>query len=151
MKKKSQRLQPVVKVAEGREQQAAKALGEAQTALNAAQQQLTELETYRDEYVQRFQQAGALGMGAARLEDYRHFLHKLGQAIEQQTQAVVQAEKLVAKRREHWFTHRGKVRMLDTVVSRYQAVEQRQEARKEQGEQDERNQAASHAARSNDS
>lgn len=136
--KRSKRMKPVVRVAENREQQAARALGAAQGRLAQAQQQLAELQHYRDDYRQRFQQAGATGMGAAQLADYQQFLHKLGLAIEQQSQQVAQARREVETRRTQWFTSRGKVRMLDTVVARYRAIEEQQAARQEQREQDER-------------
>lgn len=143
--KRSKRLKPVVRVAEGREQQAARALGAAQVRLGQAQQQLAELQHYRDDYWQRFQQAGATGMGAAQLEDYQQFLHKLAQAIEQQGQQIVQATQEVGAKRALWFASRGKVRMLDTVIARYQAVEEQQLARQEQQEQDERSQRGGHS------
>ncbi len=136
--KRSKRLKPVVQVAESREQQAARALGAAQARLAQARQQLAELQRYRDDYRQGFQQAGATGMGAARLADYQQFLHKLGQAIEQQTQQVAQATREAEAKRALWFASRGKVRMLDTVVARYQAIEEQQASRQEQREQDER-------------
>jgi len=136
--KRSKRLKPVVRVAESREQQAARALGEAQTRLAQAKQQLEELCQYRADYGRRLQQAGASGMGAARLDDYQQFLHKLGQAIEQQTRTIAQAAREVEERRSQWYILRGKVRMLDTVVCRYQDAEERQALRKEQQEQDER-------------
>jgi len=137
-------MKPVVRVAESREQQAARALGAAQAQLAQARQQLAELQHYRDDYRQRFQQAGATGMGATQLADYQQFLHKLGLAIEQQTQQVAQASREAEAKRTQWFASRGKVRMLDTVVARYQAVEQRQAARQEQREQDERAQRGGH-------
>ncbi|MCF6362997.1 MAG: flagellar export protein FliJ [Gammaproteobacteria bacterium] len=143
--KKSRRLKPVVRVAEGREQQAARALGVAQTRLGQVQQQQEELQRYREDYRQRFQQAGAMGMGAVQLGDYQQFLHKLEQAIEQQGQQVAQATQEVEAKRVLWFASRGKVRMLDTVVARYQAIEEQQVARREQREQDERSQ---HSGRS---
>lgn len=138
--KKSRRLKPVVRVAEGREQQAARALGVAQARLGQVQQQQEELQRYRDDYRQRFQQAGAVGMGAVQLEDYQQFLHKLEQAIEQQGQQVALATQEVEAKRVLWFASRGKVRMLDTVVARYEAIEEQQVARREQREQDERSQ-----------
>ena len=138
--KKSTRLQPVVKVAENREQQAAKALGNSQTALGQAEQRLTELKQYREEYIQRFHTAGAAGMAAAQMGDYQKFLHKLSMAIEQQVQIVAQATGVVEQKRQAWFQMRGKTKMLNNVVSRYQVTEQRETDRKEQNEQDERSQ-----------
>lgn len=136
--KRSRRLQPVVKVAESREQQAARALGQSQQDLAQAEQRLAELEAYREEYIRRFHSEGATGMSAAQMGDYRQFLHKLARAIEQQGHVVGQAKKAVEAQRQHWFKSRGKVQMLDNVVSRYAADEQRESDRKEQHEQDER-------------
>lgn len=138
--KKSRRLQPVVKVAESREQQAARALGDAQTTLSEAEQRLAELKGYREDYIARFHSAGAAGMAAAQMEDYRQFLHKLSLAIDQQGQVIVRAASVVEEKRQGWHVSRSKAQMLDTVVSRYQSEEQRVVDRKEQGEQDERSQ-----------
>lgn len=136
--KRSKRLEPVVKVAENREQQAARALGDAQSALAQAEQRLAELKTYREEYIERFHANGALGMSAVQMGDYRLFLSNLSRAIEQQAELVRQAAAVVEQQRQKWFSRRGKVKMLDNVVSRYQADEQRVVDRKEQLEQDER-------------
>lgn len=138
--KRSRRFEPVVKVAENRKQEAAQALGDAQRALTHAQQKLAELDNYREEYVKRFHSTGAVGMSAAQMMDYRAFLAKLDQAIVEQRVVVAQTGKLVETQRQEWFARRGKVKMLDTVVARYQADEQRDADRKEQGDQDERTQ-----------
>jgi len=136
--KRSQRLAPVVRVAENHEQQAARSLGDSQSALNRTRQRLDELKKYREEYIQRFHTNGAAGMSAVQMGDYRLFLNNLSRAIEQQTGLVQQATAVVEQQRQQWFTHRGKVKMLDNVVSRFQADEQRVVERKEQREQDER-------------
>jgi flagellar FliJ protein len=141
--KKSRRLQPVVKVAESREQQAARALGESQSQLSQAQQRHAELLRYKEEYLQRFHAAGKVGMNAAQMEDYRQFLVKLDQAIEQQRQVVEQAAQVLETKRRHWFEKRTKTQALDKVVSRYQSAEQRQQDRQEQNEQDEHAQQTS--------
>jgi len=138
--KRSRRLEPVVKVAENREQQAARSLGDAQSALNQAQQRLDELENYRKEYIQRFHTTGAVGMSAVQMGDYRLFLSNLSRAIEQQAGLVKQAAAAVEQQRQQWFARRGKVKMLGNVVSRFQTEEQRVADRKEQLEQDERSQ-----------
>ena len=121
--KRSKRLEPVVRVAENRKQQAAKALGESQSALQQAEQRLDELKNYREEYIRRFHTNGAQGMSAVQMGDYRLFLSNLSRAIEQQVELVNQA---------------AAVKMLDKVVSRFQADEQRIVDKKEQLEQDER-------------
>lgn len=136
--KRSKRLGPVVKVAENQKQQAAKALGDSQLALQRAEQRLTELKDYREEYIRRFHANGALGMSAVQMGDYRLFLSNLSRAIEQQVGLVEQAVAVVEQQRQQWFSRRTKVKMLDNVVSRFQADEQRIVDKKEQSEQDER-------------
>ena len=138
--KRSDRLEPVVRVAKNQKQQAASALGEAQTALTQAESRLAEFKAYREEYIRRFHEAGSLGMGAVQMEDYRKFLHNLSLAIDQQEDVVIQNIRVVEERRQQWFAMRGKAQMLDQVVNRYQNEEQRDLDRKEQGEQDERSQ-----------
>ncbi len=135
--KRSQRLDPVIKVAENREQQAARSLGDSQSALSQTQQRLDELKNYREEYIQRFHATGAVGMSAVQMADYRLFLSNLSRAIEQQNGLVQQAIATVEQQRQQWFTRRGKVKMLGNVVSRLQTDEQRVVDRKEQREQDE--------------
>lgn len=136
-KKRSQRLEPVVKLAENEEQQAALALGDAQSSLAQAEERLEELRSYREEYINRFHANGAVGMSAVQMGDYRLFLSNLSRAIEQQTELVEQAAAVVEQQRQQWFSQRGKVKVLDNVVSRYQADEQRVLEKKEQREQDE--------------
>lgn len=136
--KRSKRLGPVVKVAENQKQQAAKALGDSQLALQRAEQRLRELKDYREEYIRRFHANGAVGMSAVQMGDYRLFLSNLSRAIEQQVELVEQAVAVVEQQRQQWFSRRTKVKMLDNVVSRFQADEQRIVDKKEQSEQDER-------------
>ena len=136
--KRSRRLEPVVKVAENHEKQAAKALGDSQTALAQTQQRLSELEHYREEYLKRFHSAGAVGMSAAQMADYRLFLANLDGAITEQERVVQRAAAVVEQHRQAWFNRRGKVKVLDSVVARYQADERRDEDRKEQNDQDDR-------------
>ncbi|MBL1274720.1 MAG: flagellar export protein FliJ [Ectothiorhodospiraceae bacterium] len=138
--KRSHRLQPVVKVAENSEQEAAQLLGETQLALTQAEQRMVDLGNYRTEYLSRFHAAGAMGMSAVKMADYRLFLANLDRAITEQTLLVQQAASLVEQQRTVWFDQRGKVKMLDNVVARYQADEQRVADRKEQSDQDERSQ-----------
>lgn len=136
--KRSRRLEPVVKVAENHEKQAAKALGDAQTALTQTQQRLSELEHYREEYLKRFHSAGAVGMSAAQMADYRLFLANLDGAIAEQGKVVQRAVAVVEQHRQAWFNRRGKVKVLDSVVARYQADERRDADRKEQNDHDDR-------------
>ena len=76
---RSKRMKPVMQVAENREQQAARDLGAAQQRLAVQERKLEELQTYRDQYAQQFEQTGGGGIGAVRMQDYRVFLARLNQ------------------------------------------------------------------------
>ena len=62
MNKRIQRLLPVIDMAQTTEREAAAKLGEFQTALQNAQQQLHNLEQYRDDYQQQWIDKGQVGV-----------------------------------------------------------------------------------------
>ena len=136
--KKSKRFQPVVKVAEAREKLAASALGEAQAELQSHEARLEELQGYQRDYLQRLQESGAQGMGAARMNDYQQFLNNLKLAIEQQETLVQIASRVVEEKKQQWFSKRGKLKSYDNVMERYVSEENRMADRREQKEADDR-------------
>jgi flagellar FliJ protein len=137
---RSKRMTPVVKVAENREQAAARLLGAAQQQLAAQQRKLEELATYRDQYSQEFQLRSGQGMGVARLQDYRVFLARLNQAIEQQQRVVARCEQDCERQRRYWMATRSRTQALDKVVDRYRREEHLASERREQHESDEHSQ-----------
>lgn len=132
MKKKSQRFQPVVDVAEQQEQQQAKRLGEAQRFLQEEQDKLSQLQQYREEYRQRLDTHSSAGMDILRLRDYHAFLGRLNQAIDEQTRAVQQARRNCEQQRQHWLDRRSRSQALDKVADKYRSEEKRVEQRREQ-------------------
>lgn len=135
---RSQRLKPVSRVAEHHEKTAARDMGEYQQRLQVHENRLRELMKYREEYAHGFQIAGARGMGAARLLDYRTFLSRIDQAIQQQQAQVVQARHQFEQKKDAWFQRRSRSQALEKVAERYRKQEQRDEDRREQKDSDER-------------
>ena len=135
---RSKRLQPVVRVAESREQDAARRLGESQAELHRCQEQLAQLQAYRTDYAHSFHQAGAGGVDGARLQDFHTFLTNLDEAIAQQQARVQQAARVCEERRREWQATHTKTRMMEKVVGRAQQEEQREQDRREQRDTDER-------------
>ncbi len=135
--KRSSRLQPVARLAEEREQQAGRLLGERREILQQHQRQLQELESYREEYLQRLQEAARGGIGALRLRHYQSFVGRLSEAIAQQQRVAQEAQQELETARHAWFQSRNRVKMVDSVMVSAQADEQRQELRSEQRETDE--------------
>lgn len=135
---RSKRFRPIVQHAQRLEQDAAKALGQAQRGVTDAELRLKQLRDYRQEYAQRFTQQGAQGLSAEQLLDYRSFMEKLNVAIVQQQQNVVRAEQAMHQCRQYWFARRGRSKLLDNVLDRYVQAEVSQASKKEQREMDDR-------------
>ncbi len=135
--KKSNRLKPVQRLSEAREQDAAKALGDSNRHVSEQEQRLADLENYREEYARYYQQRGEQGVTAAKLMELQRFLHNLNKAIEQQQQVVAMARQRSEQSKQQWNNARGKSQALDKVVERYRKEEDRSASRQEQKDNDE--------------
>lgn len=131
-------MRPIVHVAENRQQEAARRLGEARGELVRREQQLEELKRYREEYAQRFTREGGGGFTTGALLSYRRFLAQLNTAVEQQEVVVAQAREVVRRRITDWQAARSRLQAMEKAVERLRDEELEQEERAEQGESDER-------------
>ena len=138
--KKSQRLEPVITVAKNREQKAAQAAVESQRILAKNEAKLAELLAYRQEYEKRFEDVGRDGMEINRLNEFRHFLSRLNEAI------TTQRELIKVKKSEHdkknltWTQTRVKHKSIDKIATRHRAEELRDDDCRQQDDSDERSQ-----------
>lgn len=137
---KSKRMEPVTRVADQRERQAAVEMAEFRRFLDAQQAKLDELNTYRNDYARHFEQAGRGGMDAARMADYRRILARLNDAIAYQEKRLISLHSDYEQVRRRWTDTRTRAAALDKVMERYRSDERREEDRREQGELDERSQ-----------
>jgi len=135
---RSKRMRPVQQLAQSREQKAVQKLGQSQQHLQAQQAKLEELRAYRDQYARDFEAWGGAGLGAIRMQDYRIFLSRLGEAIRQQETAIAQCCARHEQTRRQWMESRGQNRAVNKLVDRYRLEENKQLDRKEQKEQDDR-------------
>ncbi|MFZ5594252.1 MAG: flagellar export protein FliJ [Pseudomonadota bacterium] len=129
---KSQRLKPIIKLSDNRQQDAARAVAESKRILEEHQDRLADLERYRDEYAARFKAMGAGGMVVSQLHEYRAFLSNLAAAVTQQEKLVLISRQDLDGKIRLWNQARGKARALDVVVIKYRQEEQRIEGRREQ-------------------
>ncbi|MDH5324806.1 MAG: flagellar export protein FliJ [Gammaproteobacteria bacterium] len=136
--KKSVRLQPIVEMADTRQQRATAALGQAQYHLRQQESRLEELRQYYQEYLLRMHSVGSGGSGAAMLLSIKEFTEKLHTAIQAQEQQVRDAESMLQNKKLNWFESRRNKKTLLKVVDSYSKQEQRNEAVKEQKDNDER-------------
>lgn len=135
---KSERFKPLVRMAESKEMDAAKELGDCARVLKEKQARLDELLRYRQEYAQRLQQDGAAGISARKLRDYQAFLANLDRGIQEQRKVVAQAAGMLEEKKQQWSSKRTRTKALDNAVARFKDDERQSHARREQKESDER-------------
>lgn len=135
---KSERVKPIVKVAQDRERAAAQAFSGSQRVLQEREQRLAEVRRYRDEYLENYQSKGRSGMSAQQMRTYRNFLLKLEAAVAQQEQLVHAARRELDQQKARWMEKHVRTRALDNMRTRYVTQEQQEAQRVEQKESDER-------------
>lgn len=135
---KSQRMNPLLKLAARDEEQAARALGASQQTMQAQQQQLELLLSYRQEYAERMQHHGARGMSVTQMQGYQAFLARLDEGIREQQHVLRRAQQEYEQQRHVWQQSHIRTQSLDKVKLRYLAEEVRVQDRKEQKDTDER-------------
>lgn len=137
---KSERLKPVVHLAEARERDAARQLGQCQQMIHQREHRLEELLNFRREYQQRLQDEGNRGIDARTMQEYRAFIQKLDMAIVQQRGMIQTAVSDYESSKQAWTATRSRSRALGNVVDRYRQQERHDADRREQREVDERSQ-----------
>lgn len=135
---RSKRMQSVQHLAQNREQAAVKKLGESQQYLDAQRARLAELRVYRDQYARGFESTGGAGLDALRVQEYRVFLGRLNEAIQQQEAAIAQCAARHEETRQQWIATHSHSQAIDKVVERFRQQERAQQERTEQQELDER-------------
>lgn len=134
MKKRSQRLQKIVALAEAEERNLGVITGRSQVLLNEEKNKLGELNAYRQSYAEK---AGFNAeLSSAHLKDYQRFLSRLDQAVRAQQQVVINCEQHVEMHRRRWMVKRQRVESLERVCERYKNQERLQADRQEQRELD---------------
>jgi len=120
--RRSQRLTVVVMLAERDEQAAAALLGEQQATLEREQQQLAQLQDYRAQYIEDYQQLRT-GATPQALMSYSGFLQRLGEAVTGQEQRLAQVQGLLEQCRAQWQEKYHRRRSLQELVDRLRTEE----------------------------
>jgi len=135
---KSRRLKPVAKIAQERENDAALALSEYRKVVDQHDAKLIELRHYHEEYIQRLNEAGRIGMNIAQINDYRSFIACLAIAVKQQEALLLECDQQLQAKNAAWIQLRGRHQALDKVIDRYHQQEGQTREKREQAESDER-------------
>ncbi len=136
-KPRSERLAPLQRLAERKEEAAARALGIARRKLAEAEQRLLELRRFRDEYCRQLQNSGQQGLAGRQLQSFQQFLAQLDAAIGQQQTVIEQCRNDCDTQTRQWEGRHREQHILDKTVDRFRTREQRETRRREQKLEDE--------------
>jgi len=110
-------------------------MAEAGRRVAELERQIEQLQAYRDEYVRNSTQSTGT-MDAVKLQNYRSFLDRLGEALRQQSKSLDGARAEYESRRVLWSEKRIEAESLGRAVDRFRREEQRAADRREQREGD---------------
>jgi flagellar FliJ protein len=142
---KSKRFEPIQEIASTEAVDLSRAMGEAGRKVADIESQLEQLKSYRDEYVRNSTQSAA-AMDAVKLQNYRSFLDRLGEALRQHMKSLETARAEYERRRALWSEKRVEAESLSRVVDRFRKEERHVADRREQREGDDAALRASLAA-----
>ena len=131
------RMQPVAEMAQQQAEAAAQSVADCNRAYESLRRQLDELHSYRDDYANGLRHKGCQGFNAIQIKDYRLFLERLNRAIEQQQVILSSAGIRLAASKQVLIEKQQRAKAIDSVVSRYQQAERREQSRRDQREGDE--------------
>ena len=133
--KKSKRFEPIQAIASTSAKDLARAMGEAARKVAELEGQLEQLQSYRDEYVRNSAQAAG-AIDAVKLQNYRMFLDRLGDALRQQLKALDAARAEYDERHALWAEKRIEAESLGRAVDRFRKEERHAADQREQREGD---------------
>jgi len=136
----SKRFQPVHRVAESRENRAARALGESQRKMRTHTSRLDELKQYHREYLERFETASREGLTATQMQEYRAFLKKLETAIREQKKVLQMSHRECTGKKDAWQEKHIRTQALGKAMDRFRKAENKVKDSREQQATDEHSQ-----------
>ncbi|MFC3338466.1 flagellar export protein FliJ [Paracandidimonas soli] len=145
--KKTSALPILIDLSKTTADQAARELQTLVKARADAGSQLEMLQSYRQDYALRMQQAGASGMSASNYHNFRRFISTLDEAIAQQNRSIQQLESRLDGQRSNWLSEKRRLNSYETLQERYRNQQQIIENRNEQRRNDEASINLYHRAR----
>jgi flagellar FliJ protein len=130
-------LQPLLQLAQQKNDSAIKNLGKLNQQQNAAQTKLSTLQQFRKDYQEKFQEAVQNGMASVDLRNFQDFIYRLDQAIKQQEGVIELTTHSVNAGQTELIEAQRRMQSFDTLALRHHQAEQIREAKLEQKIQDE--------------
>lgn len=118
-------------------EQATRQLGQVRKAQQAAEQQLSMLLNYQDEYRQKLNNQLSGGMESSNWQNYQQFIGTLEQAIAQHRQQLTQWEEKVDHAMKQWQDKQQRLNAFETLHTRAQSAELQLENKRDQKLMDE--------------
>ncbi|PHS19767.1 MAG: flagellar export protein FliJ [Kangiella sp.] len=133
----SKRLQPIKKMADKTEKNAAIDLSDSIKDKQDQMNKLSQLIGYRDEYLVKLSEKSQVGVSSGQLQQYHLFLNKLNAAINQQRQSVDISEDNVGQKKGAWQNKNSRAQAIGKVMTNLQSKERLVKDRKEANQLDE--------------
>ncbi len=130
-------LQPLLNLAQIKNESATRRLGQLNKQQHDAQTQLETLQQYRKDYQARLQASSQNTMDPAILRNFQEFINKLDFAIAQQLKAVEKSKLSTQMGRGEFAGTQRKLKSFDTLQQRHLDNEHKIEAKQEQKAMDE--------------
>ncbi|MBV6273185.1 flagellar export protein FliJ [Alcaligenaceae bacterium CGII-47] len=130
-------LSMLIELAQGKLDEAGRALSEAIAQQRHAKSQLDTLDTYRADYAVRLQQATEGGVSASNYHNFRRFIATLDDAISQQNRILAQIDTKIQIGQQHWYVEKRRLNSYETLKSRQDQQMRYRETRREQRASDE--------------
>jgi flagellar FliJ protein len=132
---RSKRFEPIREIVALSAQDLSKAMSEAGRRVADLERQRDQLKTYREEYTRTAMQGGG-AMDAVKLQNYRAFLERLGEALRQQDLKLDGARGEYERRRQQWSAKRVEAESLGRAIERFRTEELQCAERREQRDGD---------------
>jgi flagellar FliJ protein len=130
-------LQSVMNLAEHRNDEATRKLGQLNRKQQGAQEKLEMLRGYRNDYQAKLRDAIRNGMTPAELRNFEQFIAKIDEAIGQQLMAVEHSKTSAKAGRDEFDATRRKLQSFDKLQQRHLTTQNNIAAKSEQKIQDE--------------
>ena len=130
-------LHTLIELASNNVDEATKQLQQLAGSRNEAAQQLSVLQTYREDYAERLQKSTQAGLSASNYHNFRQFILTLDDAIMQQNRVVVQMDAKLETGRKQWQDEKRRLSSYETLLSRQMRQQAVREQRREQRVTDE--------------
>jgi flagellar FliJ protein len=131
-------MEPIIRLAEQAERDAAALLRDSRRDLDECDRKLAQLRDCRRDYIEQMRAESGGSMAAARLHEMRAFVQRLDEVIHQLEDQLKRKQLTNDRQKDAWAGAKYRAQALGNVAARYRADEQKRADLKQQIEIDDR-------------